>query len=483
MSTTIPKRKRILGMNKRSLSYLRPSNKKKYVHRADDKFETKKMLKKAVIPTTNLFAIIRDRRELLDFDWDKLPESFVLKPNMGFGGEGVIIVYGRKKNGNMASAGKEISKDDLVNHVSNILDGNFSLANLPDSALIEERIKLTSFMKPYTFKGIPDVRIVVYNNVPIMAMLRLPTKKSGGKANLHQGGIGVGIDIAEGITTHAVVKGFILEKEIDNHPDTKAPLRGIKIPNWKEVLEIAIKAAMASKLGYSGIDIAFDKDKGPLILEINARPGLSIQVANLTPLDDRLRRVKGLKVTTPERGVKIAQDLFGGEVEHELEEISGKEIIGLVENVKLIGKDNKEIEIEAKIDTGADFTSIDTSLAQELGYNDVVSIFHHLYPSGHLNTMTPEEIIKLHKDIVDVKTIYSSHGETQRMLIPLTFYLANIKIITKATLIERKNLTYKMIVGNKNLSKFLIDASKMTPQNLNRKKRELKNKFSKKQTQ
>jgi len=37
-----------------------------------------------------------------------------------------------------------------------------------------------------------------------MAMLRLPTKESGGKANLQQGAIGLGIDMASGVTTSAV---------------------------------------------------------------------------------------------------------------------------------------------------------------------------------------------------------------------------------------------------------------------------------------
>ena len=323
-----PNRKKILGMNKRSLVYLRPSNRKRYVRLADNKLLTKKNLKKANIPTPNLFAVISTRRELLEFDWHKLPESFVIKPNLGFGGEGIIIIYGHKKNGNFVTGGgKELTEDDLVIHTSNILDGNFSLGNAPDVAICEQRIQLSSFMKPYSYKGIPDLRIVVYNKVPVMAMLRLPTKRSGGKANLHQGGVGVGIDIATGRTTHAVAKGFWLEKDIDLHPDTRAPLRGVSIPQWKDILLLAVRASIVSGLGYSGIDIVLDKELGPLILEINARPGLSIQNANLSPLDDRLKRVRGLKIETAERGVKIAQNLFGGEIEQEIEGMSGKQII------------------------------------------------------------------------------------------------------------------------------------------------------------
>lgn len=457
----LPRRKTILGMNKRSLQYLRPNNRKKYVRRADNKLVTKRIIKKAGIPTPELYAALADRRQMLAFDFDTLPESFVIKPNLGFGGEGIVIVYGKKKNGRWVTNGnKELSREDIIAHVSNILDGNFSLSNVPDVAIFEQRIQLSSFMKPYSYKGIPDIRVLVYNSVPVMAMLRLPTKKSHGKANLHQGGIGVGIDVAGGITTHAITKGFLLEREIDVHPDTKVPLRGVQIPNWKDILLMAVRTAQAIKLGYVGVDIAFDKDIGPLILEVNARPGLSIQNANLSPLDDRLQRIKGLEVKSAERGVKIAQNLFGGEVEHEIEEISGKQVVGLVEQVRLIGKEKQSLELEAKIDTGADITSVDVSLAKELGFDEAVSVFHQISPSGHIHTMDPEEIKKMHTDIVDVKTIFSSHGKTQRILIPLTFYLAGVKIITKATMIERKNLKYRMIVGNRDLKRFLVDTSR-----------------------
>lgn len=450
----------ILGMNKRNLLYLRPANKKRYVRIADNKLATKQLLHNAEISSPELFVVITHRRELINFQWDNLPASFVLKPNLGFGGSGILISYGKKKNGNWVGQNStEISQKDLIDHCSNILDGNFSISNVPDMAFFEERIQLDSFMKPYTFKGIPDIRVIVYNHVPIMAMLRLPTRRSGGKANLHQGSVGVGIDIANGITTHAIVKGVFLEKIIDVHPDTRAPLRGIRLPNWKSILIMAVKTAMMSNLGYCGVDIALGKT-GPTVLEVNARPGLSIQNANRASLDDRLKRIRGLKITTPERGVKIAQDLFGGEIEHEIEGLSGKQIIGLAEKIHLFGKGKIERDVEVKIDTGADLTSLDTTLAEELGFAEIVKIFHDLEETGKLTTMSKEEIRKLHKDIVDVKTITSSHGETKRLLIPITFYLAGIKMVTKASIIDRKNLAYQMIIGNQDLKNFLVDTTK-----------------------
>jgi len=35
--------------------------------------------------------------------------------------------------------------------------------------------------------GLPDIRIICFNMVPVIAMLRIPTELSDGKANLHSG--------------------------------------------------------------------------------------------------------------------------------------------------------------------------------------------------------------------------------------------------------------------------------------------------------
>lgn len=45
-------------------------------------------------------------------------------------------------------------------------------------------------------------------------------------------------------------------------------------------------------LGYVGVDMVLDKNLGPLILELNARPGLAIQIANFRGLEPRLQYVE-----------------------------------------------------------------------------------------------------------------------------------------------------------------------------------------------
>lgn len=459
---------KLLGMNSRNLDFIRPFNRKRAKRLADDKLLSKRILKKNQVSVPKLLAKIKTIEDMENFDWQSLPASFALKPNRGFGGEGIIVVYGKKKNRNDAWIKADrslITIEDLRSHIRNILDGSFSLSNTPDIAFFEERLQLLKLFKPYSYKGIPDIRIIVFNKVPIMAMLRLPTRESHGKANLQQGAVGVGIDMATGVTTTAIQgKNHFIEKI----PNTELPISGLRIPYWKNILTLAVKTQEISHLGFLGVDVAIDKDHGPVILELNARPGLSIQVANLAGLAERLKRVSGLKIKTVARGVRMGMDLFGGEIEEELEEISGKKVIGTVEKVRLIGKDGKEIEVEAKIDTGAHSSSIDIELAKKLGFEDVWTFFQQLVLPTKLTRETGKQsmedlqkkYLKEHPDLEDIDIIYSSSGNTIRPKIKINFIMDNQLVSSKVNIIDRSSLKYPVIIGKKDLSRFLIDVNK-----------------------
>jgi alpha-L-glutamate ligase-like protein len=457
---------KILGMNARNLEFIRPNNLRRAKRLADDKLRSKKMLMRAGMPVPKLIDKIKDVDELENFDWSILPESFVLKPNRGFGGEGILVVYGKKKNISdtwIKADSSLITIDDLKTHIRNIIDGSFSLSGVPDIAFFEERMKLLKLFKPYAYKGIPDIRVIIYNRVPVMAMLRLPTKVSSGKANLQQGAIGVGIDLATGVTTTAVLGK---NKLIEYVPGTRLLLSGIKIPYWKTILNLAVRTQEISGLGFLGADVAIDRDLGPVFLELNARPGLSIQVANLDGLLGRLRRVEGLKIKTAEKGVSVGMNLFGGEIEEEIEDISGKKIIGTVEKVKLIGKDGKEVEVEAKIDTGAQSSSLDIEIVKTLGFEEIISRFSEIDFSSY--AVSPENEGQIKKDILekykekipdleDVGVIFSASGSSIRPVVKIEFEMDNEKVISKINLVDRKNLKYPMIIGKRDLKKFLVE--------------------------
>lgn len=456
-------------MNARNLHYIRPHNLKRAIRIADDKLLSKRILNHADIPTPKLIAKISSRTSLEHFDWGILPNSFALKPNRGLGGEGIIVVYGRKKGQKdvwVKSSGSVVTLDDLKNHIQNILDGAFSLSGVPDTAFFEERITLAKEFRPYAYRGIPDIRVIVYNGVPVMAMLRLPTKESHGKANLQQGGVGVGIDLSTGTTTTAV-QGK--SKVIEYIPGTRLLISGIKIPYWKKILQLAVEAQRASKLGFLGADIAIDRTYGPVFLELNARPGLSIQVANLSGLRRRLERVSGLKIKTIARGIAVGENLFGGEIEEELEVTSGKKVIGSIEQVKLISEDETEIEVEAKIDTGAYSTSIDIELAKQLGFEKTLTAFDKIdlsmYDLQSANEKDlKKELFEKHSSNVphlkDVAIVFTASGATIRPIVHIQFVMDKTTIDAKVNIIDRSELKYPMIIGKRNLHKFLVDVSK-----------------------
>jgi len=174
--------------------------------------------------------------------------------------------------------------------------------------MIESLIQLDPIFADYSYKGIPDIRIIVFKGYPIMTMLRLTTKASDGKANLHQGGVGVGIDIATGRALHAIQFG----QPILHHPDTHKIFSELVIPHWDELLQLAAACYKMTGLGYLGADLVLDKQLGPMIIELNARPGLSIQVANCAGLASRIEFIEKLETITidPESRVALSQQAF-----------------------------------------------------------------------------------------------------------------------------------------------------------------------------
>ncbi len=461
--------RKVLGMNARNLEYVRPLNRKNARLISDDKIETKRVLKKVDVPVPELLATIRTLDELDRFDWSQLPASFVIKPNRGFGGGGIIVLFARKKgveNAWVKADGSTVTQQDLHTHVYNIIEGAFSLSGVSDVALFEERLTLLRSFRPYAYRGIPDVRIIVYNKVPVMAMLRLPTKESGGKANLQLGGIGVGIDMATGTTTTAIQgKGKIIEYV----PGTRMSLSGIAIPQWDDILMMAVKAQQASGLGFLGADVVIDRERGPVFLELNARPGLSIQVANMAGLKERLDRIAGLTIKTATRGVRMGKDLFGGEVEETVEQTSGKRVIGSVESVRFIGKDDKEAVVDVKIDTGAYSTSVDRELARSLGFGATIDVFDKIDLGGI--TLAPENESQIKKDVMarygatvphlaDVAVVFSSSGATVRPVVKMPFIMDGVRVLARVNIVDRSQLKYAAIIGKRNLKRFLVDVSK-----------------------
>jgi len=300
----------VVGLNGRNHSYIMKYNQRKSYPLVDDKLRTKQLAIEAGISVPKLYGAVSTPHDL-----KKLPEilgkhhQFVIKPAHGSGGEGVLVIDGVRRDLFVKGDGRALSMEDISFHASNILSGIYSLGGIPDQAMIEYRVCVDTVLAPVSYRGVPDVRVLVFKGVPIMAMIRLPTRDSDGKANLHQGAVGVGIDIATGITTKGVWRNHV----VNEHPDFGVPLSGLLIPEWNKMLELGARCYELTGLGYMGVDIVLDQNLGPLILEMNARPGLAIQIANQAGLQTRLDKVEALETipTDPLARCELAKQLFG----------------------------------------------------------------------------------------------------------------------------------------------------------------------------
>jgi len=299
----------ILWQNARNLYYIGEYNDLLARKLADSKIKTKSFLEKKWVSVAETLMIIKDYVELSDALFDSLTPPFVIKPNAWYGGKGIIIINEKNALGQFVSSEKRAyTKEQLVNHFKAIIDGFFSLSWRRDKIIIERKIILNHQIELLGKYGLPDIRIIVFNLVPVIAMMRIPTEKSSWKANLHAWAAAVGIDIASGKFTNIMLHGKMV-KSIPWIGD----VRGIILPRWDDILTLAVKVQKASGLGYLGCDIVLDENKWPLLLEMNARAGLEIQVANMTPLKTRLERIEGIEVHNVEKWVRIGKDLFGKE--------------------------------------------------------------------------------------------------------------------------------------------------------------------------
>lgn len=302
----------ILGMNCRNVEYIASYNQRKLYPLVDDKLKTKILAEKHGIPVSRLRFTVRHQFEVrhLKSRLEKI-QGFAIKPAKGSGGKGILIVSNHEKDVFIRASGKPISIHNIQRHVSNILAGLYSLSGTPDVAIIEDLIELDDIFIGYSHEGIPDLRVLVFKGYPVMAMLRLATQVSDGKANLHMGAVGVGMDIATGNCLNAVQNS----RQILVHPDTGKTLKDICIPDWPKIMELAARCYEMTGLGYLGTDLVLDKARGPLLLELNARPGLAIQIANGIGLLPRLREVETLAEIprTPAERVHLAMNGFKGQ--------------------------------------------------------------------------------------------------------------------------------------------------------------------------
>lgn len=348
----------ILGINARNLDYVSKYNPRISKKFADNKLYTKNFLSSRDLKTAKLYHVINSIVDLKNLNPETLPEEFVIKPNHGYGGEGIIVIKEHKNRNFITSSEKILTWDSIYLHCNSILEGKYAISGTNDQVLIEEFLECHEYLAKYTYKGLPDIRVIVFNMIPVIAMLRLPTEESDGKANLHLGAIGLGIDIGSGKTTYGVHKNKYITKLSNGER-----VNSLVLPKWNQILETACKAQQISKIGFLAVDLALTSS-GIKILELNARAGLAVQIANKAPLRKRLNKVEDLKVLSPEQGAAIGRTLFSTQAIRKPEmAMQSKKTIGLYETVLVLGGKNQYAV--AKIDPHGDKNYIDSTLIKK----------------------------------------------------------------------------------------------------------------------
>lgn len=451
-----------LSKNERNKIYLRKNSSAGRAV-ADSKWKTKRTLIKAGVGVPELLVRLKTNEEIENYEWGKLGGNFVIKPVSGYGGEGIIVVRRaiipqlRDRPAYQMMNGEEMSIDEIKRHCEEILAGKYSLYGMPDMVLVEKRIKIHPKFLTLTKTGTPDIRVIVYNSVPIMAMLRVPTEKSHGRANLQQGAIGLGVDLATGITTFGIEgKGEEMKRIYDFKKHKKIKVNGIKIPDWKKVLETAVLTQKAIKgLDFVGVDVVLDKESGPKVLEVNARPGLSIQLCNKAGLKLRMSKVEDVEVRSVDHALTLAKYLFGEVFFEKVEEKEKVAMIQALETIKVkipkgfkpdlqrsvpirVGK-HWVVEVKAKVDTGAYRSSIDEVLAVKLGLLRESNILYYRHYRSSLG------------------------NSNDRPVVGLSFWLKGRKVMTAVNVANRKKLRTKFLLGRKDLSGFMVNTESRNP--------------------
>jgi hypothetical protein len=129
-----------------------------------------------------------------------------------------------------------------------------------------------------------------------------------------------------------------------------------------------------------------------------------------------------------EKSILISEEINA--LRESLQNTKHKPVLGIIEPITLIDVNGKKQKVLAKIDTGADSSSIDMSLAANLSLGPITK----------------------------TKQVVSSHGKSLRPVLHINIELAQKQISGDFNLYNRAHMTYKILIGRNILSKgFLID--------------------------
>lgn len=390
----------ILWMNARNLNYIKRFNPKKSIRLADNKIKTKIFLSERGIPVPQTYGIIKNRKQLYDFDFSNFPKKdFVVKPNKWSKWQWIFItkflweletinqfdnsdksnffwlwkyidIYNKffeKRFGWLHTSNnfykvwwEQIDDNTFRRYLLDIIDGKHSLTMWNDTILIEEKLIPWQWFKRFCEHGLADIRVIVFNLVPVAAMVRIPTEKSWWKANLAQWWIAMWIEV----WTWKIFS-FFENRNLytKSFPEKYWDYLWYKIPFWNDILAYSSEIQYFVNLWYLALDWVIT-DEWPKLLEINARAWLEVQNVCALNLKQRLNKVSWLRIIDPEKWVEIAKTLFSSVKS----EINVWKILFLNQYGKLILKtadDEEIIDLIVEVDVNRQKSYISTELFEK----------------------------------------------------------------------------------------------------------------------
>jgi len=425
---------------------------------ANDKYKSKKFLNERWIPVPKTFDLITNRTDLYNYDFSRFAdEEVIAKPCNGSRGrwiyrikpivtpEDAHLIWTNSMFDRFFTqqspypnqwykVGSEVLPDQaLRRYLVDVLDGKNSMGRWGDNLLLEELIIPGSGFEKFCEQWLADIRVIVFNLIPVAAMLRVPTEESDGKANLDRGGIGLGINVSTG-KIQSMFQNGVIHKQ--NFPEPYASFENKKLSYRNDILSYSSKVQYFANLWYLALDRVITQE-WPKLLEINARAGLKFQLAAILPLRNRLDKIKDMKVSDPEKGVEIAKTLF---TEDKGQLISASKVIYLSQHAKL-----KKKSLEDRITTMDVVVDVDIKRQRTTIGKQVKSF---LWKKNKSYTL---ELATNHVSFRDFQYKDSSKTEDNTIIIwrdlAQDYYIKPIK----------KIFTWSHIISNKNLVEHEID--------------------------
>ena len=164
-----------------------------------------------------------------------------------------------------------------------------------DGYLFQSRLRPHSVLQATCGDTVSTVRVIliIEENQPeiIETVWKIPTGANVADNFWRTGNMLAAVDGDTG-QVQRVVRGYGPNlEELDDHPDSGKPLKGLVLPNWDNLRALCLEFAMVfDKLRYQSWDIAICPD-GPVMVEVNA--GSAFNLSQLATgrgiLTDRFR--------------------------------------------------------------------------------------------------------------------------------------------------------------------------------------------------